>query len=198
MKMTAACKRQILRAAALCLAGLLACALAAMPAVAAPPGPLKLPSFDGLSGKARESVVVTLDSSLLSLAASFLDPSSPDDAAVTQIIRGLDGIYVRNYSFDSDFAYPVADVEALRKQLSTPGWQHVVEVRNVREKENVDVYICVEQGRANGLAVIASEPREFTIVNIVGAIDLQKLQRLRGKFGIPKVPLDQAPAQKVP
>jgi hypothetical protein len=40
---------------------------------------------------------------------------------------------------------------------------------------------------ANGLAIIASEPREFTIVNIVGSIDLAKLHRLEGKFGIPRL-----------
>jgi len=53
----------------------------------------------------------------------------------------------------------------------------------------VDIYVSIEQGRANGLAIISSEPRQFTIVNIVGSIDLQKLHRLEGKFGIPKLQL---------
>jgi hypothetical protein len=169
----------------------LALTLFCLPASAAPPGPLKLPNFDALSGKARQSVAVTLDSSLLSLAAGFLDSSKPEDAAAKEIISGLTGIFVRSYSFDTDFVYPSADVEALRKQVSTPGWRHVVEVRNSHDRQNVDVYVSVEQGRANGLVVIASEPREFTIVNIVGAIDLQKLQRLEGKFGIPKLPAEK-------
>jgi len=173
-------------------AAILALALVALPVSAAPPGALKLPNLDALSGKARQSVAVTLDSTLLSLAAGFLDPSRPEDAAAKEIISGLSGIYVRSYSFDTDFVYPLADVEALRKQVSTPGWQHVVEVRNSRDQENVDVYMSVEQGRANGLVVIASEPREFTIVNIVGFIDLQKLQRLAGKFGIPRVPVEKS------
>jgi hypothetical protein len=219
--MVTARKRRIFGTAALCLAGLLAIAFPALPAaaaaapaappvsapptaspaappVSASPALLRLPAFDGLSAKARESVVVTLDSSLLSLAAGFLDPSSPDDAAAREIIRGLTGIYVRSFKFDADFAYPRGDVEGLRKQLSMPAWQHIVEVRNAHEQENVDVYISIDQGRANGLAVIAAEPREFTIVNIAGAIDLQKLRRLAGKFGIPKLPVDQAPAQKSP
>jgi uncharacterized protein DUF4252 len=188
--MTTARKHSI-RAAALCVAIFLALTLYALPSAAAPPGPLKLPNFDALSGKARQSVAVTLDSTLLSLAAGFLDPARPDDAAAKEIIRGLTGIYVRSYSFDSDFVYPRGDVEALRKQLSTPGWQHVVEVRNKGDQENVDVYVSVEQGRANGLVVIASAPREFTIVNIVGAVDLQKLQRLGGRFGIPKLAVEK-------
>jgi len=185
-------KRQIHRTATTCLAVFLALALFSMSVSAAPAGPLKLPNFEALSGKARQSVVVTLDSSLLSLAAGFLDSSSPDDAAAKEIISGLTGIYVRSFTFDSDFVYPQGDVDALRRQVSTAGWQHIVEVRNKGGQENVDIYMSVEQGRANGLVVIASEPREFTIVNIVGAIDLKKLQRLSGKFGIPKLPVEKS------
>jgi len=160
-------------------------------ASAAPPPPLKLPSFDALSGKASQSVTITLDSGLLGLAASFLDPAKPDDAAAKEIIKGISGIYVRSYSFDGAFVYPRAEVDAVRKQLSAPGWQHLVEVKSTREQANVDVYMSVEQGHANGMAIITSQPREFTIVNIVGSIDLQKLHRLEGKFGIPKLQLQE-------
>jgi hypothetical protein len=44
--------------------------------------------------------------------------------------------------------------------------------------------------QASGLALISSEPRAFTIVNIVGAIDLDRLRKLEGKVGIPKLDLD--------
>jgi Domain of unknown function (DUF4252) len=164
--------------------------LLAQLAVAAPPGQLKLPSFDSLADKAAQSVDVTLDASLLGLATGFLDSSKPEDAAAKDVIRGLKGIYVRSYTFDTDFTYPVADVEMVRKQLTPPGWQKLVVARDSHQHSNVDIYICVDQGRACGLAIIASEPRTFTIVNIVGAIDLQKLHSLEGKFGIPQVQPD--------
>ena len=189
--MAASRAHSILRVATAALTLLLGLTGVAMPVSAAPPAPLKLPSFDALSGKARQSVTVTLDSSLLSLAAGFLDTSKPEDAAAKEIISGLSGIYVRSYTFDADFAYPQADVDALRRQLSVPGWEHAVEVRSAHDQENVDIYMSVEQGHANGLVVIASEPHEFTIVNIVGTIDLEKLQRLAGKFGIPKLPAEK-------
>jgi hypothetical protein len=51
----------------------------------------------------------------------------------------------------------------------------------------VDVYVCLEVGKIKGLAIIASEPREFTIVNIVGSIDPDKIGRLEGQFGIPEM-----------
>ena len=44
--------------------------------------------------------------------------------------------------------------------------------------------------RRKGLAIIASEPREFAIVNIVGSIDLEKLHELEGKFGVPELEIE--------
>jgi hypothetical protein len=169
------------------LAAMSLCARAAAP----PEGQLKLPEFAGLADKASEVVTITLDPALLGLAARFLDPAKPEDAAVREAIRGIKGIYVRSYKFDEDFAYPRADVEGVRKQLSAPGWQRLVEVRSRKQQQNVDIYLLVEQERANGLAIIASEPREFTIVNIVGSIDMRKLHELEGQFGIPKLELEQ-------
>ena len=39
------------------------------------------------------------------------------------------------------------------------------------------------------LAILVAEPRELTVVNIVGPIDLTRLAAMRGQFGIPNVPL---------
>ena len=158
---------------------------------AAPPGQLQLPSFDSLANKAVQSVDVTLDPNLLSLATGFLDSSKPDDNDVKKLVAGLKGVYVRSYTFDKDYDYPTREVELVTRQLSLQGWQRLVQVHNVKEQTNVDIYLYATGGNANGLAIIASKPREFSIVNIVGSIDLQKLHRLEGKFGIPKMQLDQ-------
>jgi hypothetical protein len=166
-------------------------ALAASAALAAPAAQLYLPDFDALAARATETVNISLDPSLLGLAASFLDSSNPDDAATKELIAGLRGIYVRSYTFGQDFAYPSAQVDLVRKQLAPPAWQRLVEVNSTRDRTHVQIYVAVDRGVANGLAIIASEPREFTIVNIVGSIDLAKLRRLEGKFGIPKLALPE-------
>lgn len=163
-------------------------------AAATTPGALQLPNFDGIAGKAIQSVDISLDTSLLGMAAGFMDSSNPDDAAVKEIIAGLKGVYVRSYTFNGDFQYPEADIDSVRKQLSAPGWQRLVAVHNSPDHSNVDIYICMVQGRASGLAIIASHPRELTIVNIVGSVDLQKLHQLQGKFGIPQMQLPGAAA----
>src|ERR1700728_105672 len=164
--------------------------LALLPVARAADGQLTLPDFKELGGKASESVNITLDSSLIALATRFLDAGKPNDAAVRQAIGGVRGIYVRNFTFDTNFAYPREVVSQVRKQLSLPDWQPLVHVHSQKDHNDVDIYVCIEQGKASGLAIIASEPRQLTIVNIVGSIDLQKLHALEGSFGIPKVSLE--------
>ena len=41
----------------------------------------------------------------------------------------------------------------------------------------------------SGLAVVSAEPKEFTVVNIVGPINLEKLTQLEGSFGVPYLTL---------
>ena len=152
---------------------------------------LVLPDMHALEAKATEVVSVTLDAPLLGLAARFLDDGKPEDAAVKQLVAGLKGVYVRSFKFDTDFAYPKADVDAVRKQLQAPGWQSLVEVRSIKAQTHTDIYVSMDGERTNGLVIISSEPRELTIVNIVGSIDLQKLHRLEGRFGVPDLQLEE-------
>ena len=46
----------------------------------------------------------------------------------------------------------------------------------------------MEGNRSSGLVILVAEPRELTVVNIVGPIDLNRLASLKGQFGIPDVP----------
>jgi hypothetical protein len=173
------------------VAGALLAALALFGAAGAsaaePDGKLVLPDLTALSKHATDSVDVTLDPGLLSLAAGFLNGDDPHDAAVREVIAGVKGIYVKSYSFDRDFAYSLTALDSVRQQLAGPHWQRIVQVHSGKERSSVDIFICQVQGQAHGLAIVAAEPRELTIVNIVGAIDLAKLHKLEGHFGIPKL-----------
>jgi hypothetical protein len=153
---------------------------------------LVLPDFKGLADKATESVSITMDPSLLGLATRFMDSGNAQDAAAIDVIKGLRGIYVRSYTFDRDGAYRPSDVDEIRKQLAAPGWSRVVETHSKKTHADVDIYLMTEGKQVLGLALIASEAREFTIVNIVGAIDLDKLHKLEGQFGVPKLDLDSS------
>jgi Domain of unknown function (DUF4252) len=159
---------------------------------------LVIPSFSGLAQKATESVTITLDPAMLGMAARFLDSNDPQDAATKEVLKGLQGIYVRSYTFDKDSAYQQADIDAVRSQLAAPGWNRLVETRSRKTHADVDIYIMVDNKQAIGLALIASEPRQFTIVNIVGAIDLDKLHKLEGQFGVPKLDIDASKSAPAP
>jgi len=150
---------------------------------------IKLPAnLDRLSEKAEESVDVTLDGSLLKLAARFIDKDDPDAARVRRIVGKLEGVYVRSYQFASQGAYDRADVESVRSQLQAPLWNRIVGYRHRNNNEDVDVYIKTPpSGQLGGVVIIAAEARELTIVNVVGTIDPDDVAELGGQFHIPRL-----------
>jgi len=170
----------------------LAAMLLAGPSFAQTKGRLNLPEFAALADKASETVTVTMDSNLLGFAARFLSSEDPEQAKAKKLASSLTGIYVQHFTFETDYAYPKADIESVRRQLNAPGWSRIVEARSKKENTNVDVFLLVSGDKVQGLAVIASEPREFTIVNIVGNIDLEQLHDLEGNFSIPKLGIETA------
>jgi len=180
--------------ALICLSAL----LLAGPAVAQVKGQLHLPEFAALTDKASESVAVTLDANLLGMACRFLNAQDPEQAAAKKFCTSLTGIYVRHYTFDEDYAYPKADIDGLRRQLTAPGWSQIVGAVSRKDNTNVDVFVLVDRGKAQGLSIIASEPREFTIVNVVGNIDLDDLHDLEGKFGVPKLEIETGKSGNTP
>jgi len=166
------------------------------------PGPrMPLAGLEKLAAAASETVDVSLDTTLLALAARFMDDGDGDDAAVKAMLSGLKGIYVRSYEFGADGAFGPAEVEMIRRQLAAPGWSRMAGVRSKRENSDVDVYLWADGATIGGLGILATEPRRFTVVNIVGAIDLDQLRRLEG-FGLPRLDLekskDKAPKDKAP
>ena len=156
------------------------------------PGPrLPLAGLEKLEALASETVNVSLDTTLLSLAARFMDADDEDSAKVRALVGGLKGVYVRSFEFGADGAFGPAEVEGIRRQLSGPGWSRMAGIRSKKEHADVDVYLWLDGDRIGGLGILASEPRRFTIVNIVGAIDLDQLRRLEG-LGLPRLDLEKS------
>ena len=137
-----------------------------------------------LAEKATETVEVTLDGPMLRLASKFLS-ADEEEKDIRELVRKIDGIYVRSYEFDADGAYDRSIADRIRTQLG-PEWKRIVTVQS-RMRENVGVYTLPRGDTIAGLVVISAEPRELTNVNIVGPIDLDRLAALEGQFGIPRV-----------
>ncbi len=131
---------------------------------------------------------------MLKLASAFLKADG-DQAALKQMLAGITGVYVRSFEFDRENAYTTDDVNAVRRQLTAPGWARLVAVDSKRDRETVEIYSWKEGSESGGLAILVVEPMELTVVNIVGPIDLTKLAALQGSFGIPRVPIDPPPGR---
>jgi hypothetical protein len=150
---------------------------------------IDLKHLDRLAAKASETADVTLDGSLLKLGAKFLSADDPDQAKVKKLVAGLKGIYVRTFEFENEGEYSEADVASIRKQLQSPGWSRIVGVRSKKDKENAEVYLKTD-GPDGGLAIICANPKELTVVSIVGKIDVNELSEL-GHFGVPEIDLEK-------
>jgi len=152
---------------------------------------LKLPSFEHLEAQAVESVDITFGRLPLRFARWFMDNDDPETAGLKRMLGGILSLSVCHYRFDSDYVYSVAEIDAVRSHLQKSGWAPVVQVRDRKQDEDVDIFISVDDDKVTGLAIVASEPRELTIVNIVGSVDLQKLHQLEGRFGVPKLQIEE-------
>jgi hypothetical protein len=149
---------------------------------------LQLDSLERLNDKAVEANNVTLDGATLLLATSFIKMDhDPKASQINDILKNVKGIYVKNYKFGQPDEYRQSDVDSVRAQLAGPGWSRIVENRDKRSGEINEVYFMKDGDNIAGVAIVVAEPKELTVVNIVGSIDLSKLGALGGNFGIPNL-----------
>jgi len=153
-------------------------------------------SLDHLAAKASESVDVNVDERLMKMAAKVFSDQDADERKIKKLVEGLKGIYVRSFEFDASGQYTDADLESIRTQLRGPGWTRMVNVTSKKDGK-LEVYLLFHGDMVNGLAVLHSDEKELTIVNIVGPVDLDKLAQLEGQFGVPELGIEsQKPKTK--
>jgi hypothetical protein len=178
-----------LRSASLSILLLLLTAVAAM----AQDPRLQTSNLDYLTAKASQTVDVNIDERLVQMTAKFLSSTDPDEKKVKQLVSGLKGIYVKVFEFEREGEYTAADVESIRIQLRGDAWSRIISI-NSKRQGSVEVYLMTVNDQIGGLAVLAADPKELTIVNIIGPVDLNKLSELEGQFGVPELGID-APAK---
>ena len=148
--------------------------------------------LNGLETRARDVVEVNIDGKLLDLAkrvTAKVDDVNAKKAAMA--ISGLKGIYVRAYRFENVNEYNMADVDALRTQLNSPGWEKVANVRSKKNNQKVDVFTMFSGDVMSGVAVVISESKSIAVVNMIGPIDIELLVELSGKLNIPKIDIER-------
>jgi hypothetical protein len=137
-----------------------------------------------LAARATNATEVTLGKNMLGFAAKVMNGKDKDDAATRQLIEGLDGIYVRDYEFDKEGQFSTDEIEMLRKYFETSEWTPMVHERDRKNNESTDVMVKVVNGESHGVFILDVEPRELTIVLILGPIHMEDLGKLKGMAGL--------------
>jgi hypothetical protein len=154
---------------------------------------LQLDQLDVLANRASETVDVKLDEHLMQTTAKFFSSKDNEDAEIRNLIKNVKGIYVKSFTFEKANDYTAAEIDSVVSQLRSGGWSKIIGVTSKKDGDNVDVYLLTLGDQIAGLAVVSIEPKELTVVNIVGPINLDKLSQLEGSFGVPILNL---PTQK--
>jgi hypothetical protein len=167
------------------LAFVLGTAALAAPALAQnSPLPLPPPVEKELASRASNVTEVTLGKNMLAFAAKFMNGKDKDEAGVRQLIEGLEGIYVREYTFDKEGEYSMEEIDNLRKYFETSEWSPLVREREKKNSESTDVMVKLVNGESHGMFILTAEPKELTIVLILGPIRMDQLGELKGIGGL--------------
>ena len=137
-----------------------------------------------LAARASNVTEVTLGKNMLAFAAKFMNGKDKDEAATRQLIDGLEGIYVRSYEFDKEGQYSMEEIEQLRKYFETSEWSPIVRERERKTGETTDVMVKLVNGETRGMFILTAEPKELTIVLILGPIRMEDLGKLKGIGGL--------------
>ena len=146
-----------------------------------PPGQVDFGTFTAPSGGV-EFVEVNVTSSVIGLAAKFVEKDQPD---VAQVLKGLQLVHVNvvgmNDENRSDLA---ARVEKIRKELEGKGWEKIVVAQ--QRDQNVGVYLKTrDKDTVQGLVVVAVDGnKQAVFVNVVGDIKPEQLSMLGERLHI--------------
>jgi Domain of unknown function (DUF4252) len=146
--------------------------------------PLPSPVEKELAAKASNVTEVTLGKNMLAFAAKFMSGKGQDEAATQRLIAGLDGIYVRDYEFDKEGQYSMDDIQKLRAYFETSDWSPIVREHDKKSGESTDVMMKIVNGETHGMFILDVEPKELSIVLILGPVKMEDLSKLGGIGGL--------------
>jgi hypothetical protein len=141
--------------------------------------PATSPIEKEIASRASDVSEVTLDKSMLGFAGQFIEKN--DDKSVKTLVEGLDGIYIRNYEFAKEGLFTKEEIDQLRSYFTNGGeWKSLVKERSKEDGESSDIMVKMVNGQNRGMFILTSEPKEISIVFILGPIQMDQLKNLNG------------------
>jgi hypothetical protein len=145
--------------------------------------------LDHLEERADEVVTINLDGESLERGRKLLVLKKGVTEPVKSLLGKLKGIYLRRFWFKGKKEYSKEDVSPIHEQVAGPNWVPLIEVKDRSKAQSVGVYSYVENEEVTGFTVVSEDKQEFTVVNIVGPVDLGTLSDLGEGMGIPAMKL---------
>jgi hypothetical protein len=149
--------------------------------------PAPSPIEKELAARASNVDEITLDKHMLSFASQFMNHkesinplANQDEEATRKLIESLDGIYVRDYEFDKEGQFTAEQAEQLRKYFETSEWIPLVRDRDNKTGESSDIMVKLVNGESHGLLILDIEPKEISIVLILGPVHMPDLHKVMG------------------
>lgn len=146
-----------------------------------PPGQVDFGKFSP-PGSGGEFVEVNLTSSLISLAAKFVEKEEPD---VARLLGGLQLVRVTVIGMNDENRGDLEKrAQKIRKELDSKGWERIVMAQ--KEDQDVGVYLKTKgKDTIQGVVVTVMEGKKQAVfVNVVGDIKPEQLSMLGEKLHI--------------
>jgi hypothetical protein len=165
----------------------------ALPVAAAAQGPrLKLDLGD-LASKAKESVNINIDKNTVDWAMQGLKSKEGDTEKLRELMKDLEGITVQSLEFEKNEKAPkveelIGAARSVIQELDRPQWQSVINVteKHAQRTEVVRMSLYKDAaGKIGGLALLAVEPGQITLINVAGNVKLDQLGAIGKVLGKP-------------
>ncbi len=141
---------------------------------------LRLDHLDRLAARAAESVEITMNDVQIQFLSRLVSLGESEHSKLKGLVSKLKGVYVRGYEFARDGAYSDSDIEEVRAQLRSPGWERIVEAH--KRNGGAEVFFMPRADEIAGFAAISTEPRKVCVINIVGPMDMGEMALLDREF----------------
>lgn len=149
--------------------------------------------FSGLTGMANVEpmVEISLKEPLLAMITNFI---SEEDKEVGSFVSKLIRVTVHVFesgAFEPDEA--IASMSDIGAGLEMQGWERVVRLRESGDYVDIFMRMSSDARTIHGITIMAAEPEDTVLVNIVGDIDSEDISALGRRFDIEElVDLDVA------
>ena len=143
---------------------------------------------------ASNTVIMDLDSALLSNAAKSTSAWTDFDGTIKKLIGGLKSIQLRMFDVEGDVR---GKIQPIRDLLKAPQWSRYAAYNSGQDQ--LEIWSGRDGDRQTGVLLLSVKGKRVFAMNVTGDIRADQLMSLSGRMGIPDINLGLwFPATPVP